>query len=589
MATLTEALLIALDHHRSGRLFEAETLYRRILEVEPEQPDALQLLGVLIAGASRLSEASAMLRRSVAVRPGAAAYSNLGGVLQMAARPTEAAVAYGRALLLDPGLADAHASRAAVLRSLGQADVAADSAARALMLDPAHADALVNRADALSGLGKAAEAEAMARRAARVRDSAAAQLTLGSALALLDRLEEAEAALRSALSRRPDYAEAWENLGTVLTKQHRFGEALSAFSEAEALRPGPSLWMARGTALVAMARPVEALTDFDRALPTRPNDAGLHWNLGFTRLMAGDLAGGWSEFEWRRRDRNAKPPWRDFPQPTWRGEDIAGRTILLYAEQGFGDTLQFLRYVPQVVARGARVILEVQPLLGCLMAGVEGVEKVIALGDPLPPFDVECPLMSLPRAFGTVLETIPAEVPYLRPDPERVERWRDRLVGPEGLRVGLVWAGNPNFKHDRLRSPRLSGLRRVLDVPGVRFFGLQKGPGRADLTGSDLPAAFTDLGPEIRDFADTAAIMAGLDLVISSCTGPAHLAGALGVPLWIALPFSPDWRWMLGRDDSPWYPSARLFRQHRPGRWDDVAERMALALQEMAARPSFSA
>lgn len=582
MATLTEALLIALDHHRAGRRFEAETLYRRILEVEPEQADALQLLGVLIAGDGRLSEASALLRQSVAARPGAAAYSNLGGVLHMAGKPAEAECAYGRALRCDPGLADAHASRAAVLRTLGRADLAAQSATTALCLDPAHADALVNRADALSGLGRAEAAEAVARRAIRLRDTAAAQLTLGSALALLDRLEAAEAALRDALSRRPDYGEAWENLGSVLVKQHRFGESLNAFSEAEALRPGPSLWMARGTALVAMARPVEALADFDRALAVRPNDAGLHWNRGFTRLMAGDFTGGWPEFEWRRQDRNAKPPWRDFPQPTWRGEDIAGRTILLYAEQGFGDTLQFLRYVPLVVARGARVVLEVQPQLTCLMDGIAGVAQVLAVGDPLPPFDVECPLMSLPRAFGTVEETIPALVPYLHPDPERIGRWNGRLSGDSGLRVGLVWAGNPNFKHDRLRSPRLSGLKRVLEVPGVRFFGLQKGPGRSDLDGVDLPPAFTDLGPEIRDFADTAAIMTGLDLVISSCTGPAHLAGALGVPLWVALPFSPDWRWMLGREDSPWYPAARLFRQHRPGRWDDVAERMAQALRDLA-------
>jgi len=262
------------------------------------------------------------------------------------------------------------------------------------------------------------------------------------------------------------------------------------------------------------------------------------------------------------------------------GEDIAGRTILLYAEQGLGDTLQFVRYAPQVAARGARVLLEVQPPLVSVLSGLQGVERVIARGEPLPDFDVECPLMSLPRAFGTTLGNVPT-APYLRPDSQRAAHWRERLRGGEGLKVGLVWAGNPRFPGDRLRSPRLEGLRAVLDVPGVRFFGLQKGPGREDLERVPVPDGFTDLGPEIDDFADTAAIMANLDLVISSCTGPAHLAGALGVPLWVVLPYSPDWRWLTAREDSPWYPTARLFRQSRVGDWADVAERAADALRAL--------
>jgi len=218
------------------------------------------------------------------------------------------------------------------------------------------------------------------------------------------------------------------------------------------------------------------------------------------------------------------------------------------------------------------------------MQGVAGAAQVIARGDPLPPFDLECPLMSLPRAFATVVDGVPADIPYLRPDPLRVARWRDRL-GPHGaLRVGLVWAGNPRFPGDVERSPKLAGLRGLLDVPGCRFYGLQMGPGRADLADAVLPDSFTDLGPEIADFADTAAIMANLDIVVSSCTGPAHLAGALGVPLWLALPFSPDWRWLTGRDDSPWYPTARLFRQPAPGDWSSVAGRMAAELALSAQR-----
>ncbi|MCW2236255.1 tetratricopeptide repeat protein [Azospirillum canadense] len=589
MATITEALLAAVDHHQAGRLNEAATLYARILEADPEQPDAAQLLGVLYAQAGHAAKGVGLLRRSLASRPDSAGgQSNLGGALHSLGDAAGAEDAFRRALRLDPGLADAHASRAGALRALGRAGEGAASAARALALDPIHAEALANRADSLLALRRAPAAEMAARRALAVRPAfPEAQMALGSALAAQHRWDGAEVAYRAALACRPRLAEAWENLGALLAKLGRFDESLAAFAEAEALRPGPSLWAARGTALVAMARPAEALADIDRALAARPQDAGLHWNRGFARLLAGDYAGGWPEFDWRRHDQGAEPPWRTFPQPTWSGpgagEDIAGRTILLYAEQGLGDTLQFMRYVPLVAARGARVILEVQPPLLSVLEGMEGADRVIARGDPLPPFDLECPLMSLPRALGTTLDRVPAVVPYLRPDPVRAAAWKERLREGEGLRVGprvgLVWAGNPRFPGDRLRSPRLEGLRPVLDVPGVRFFGLQKGPGREDLEGAPLPAAFTDLGPEIADFADTAAIMANLDLVISSCTGPAHLAGALGVPLWVVLPFSPDWRWLLDRQDSPWYPTARLFRQDRVGDWRTVAGRVAEALR----------
>lgn len=588
MATITEALLAAFDHHQAGRLNEAATLYTRILEADPEQPDAAQLLGVLYAQAGHPAEGARLLRRSLAARPeSAGTQSNLAGALHTLGDPAGAEAAYRRALRLDPTLADAHASRAGALRSLGRAEEGERSAARALALDPAHAEALVNLADSRLARRQSVSAETAARRALAVRDELrgglpAGHMALGSALAAQNRFDEAEAAYRAALAGNPRYGEAWENLGALLAKLGRFDESLDAFAEAERLRPGPSLWAARGTALVAMAHPAEALADFDRALAARPNDAGLRWNRGFARLLAGDYSGGWPEFDWRRHDGRAEPPWRPFPQPTWTGEDIAGRTILLYAEQGLGDTLQFVRYVPLVAARGARVLLEVQRPLVTVLSGLPGVERVIARGDPLPDFDLECPLMSLPRAFGTRLDDVPATVPYLHPDPARTARWRDRMAREgEGLRVGLVWAGNPRFPGDRLRSPRLEGLRAVLDVPGVRLFGLQKGPGREDLERVALPASFTDLGREVADFADTAAIMANLDLVISSCTGPAHLAGALGVPLWVVLPFSPDWRWLLNRDDSPWYPTARLFRQDRVGHWTGVAARVAAALRDL--------
>ncbi|SMH33495.1 tetratricopeptide repeat protein [Azospirillum agricola] len=580
MATIHEALLIALDHHRAGRLNDAATLYRRVLEADSGQPDAWQFLGVLHAQSGRAATGRAMLHRAAALRPdGAGTHSNLAGVLQTLGESAAAEASYRRTLRLAPTLADAHAGRASALRALSRADMARDSAIRALALEPAHGEALANAADALLACHQPDDAEAAARRALRMRpDLTAAWMTLGSALTMADRWEEAVPAYRTALALDPRYGEAWENWAALLAKLGRFGESLAGFDRAEALRPSPLLWVTRGIAKMAMARPAEALTDFDRALESRPDDSGLRWNRGFARLLIGDYAGAWPEVEHRRADTRTELPWRTFPQPTWRGEDVAGRTLLLYAEQGFGDTLQFVRYAPLAAARGARVLLEVQPQLVRLLSGLPGVERVFGRGEPLPDFDLECPLMSLPRAFATEPDSVPA-APYLRPDPAQARRWRDRIGDGEALKVGLVWAGNPRFPGDRLRSPRLEGMRAVLDVPGVRVFGLQAGPGRADLEGADLPPGFTDLGPELKDFTDTAAIMANLDLVISSCTAPAHLAGALGVPLWVVLPFSPDWRWLLDREDSPWYPTARLFRQTRVGDWASVGRRVADALR----------
>ncbi|WP_114861921.1 tetratricopeptide repeat protein [Azospirillum brasilense] len=590
MATIIEALLAAIDHHQSGRLAEAAILYGRILEADPEQPDAAQFLGVLHAQTGRPADGARLLRRALALRPDSAGgQSNLAGALQTMGDAAGAEAVYARALRLDPLLADAHASRAGALRDLNRVPEAARSAQRALALLPASVDALVNLAETALAGRRGEEAERAARRAAALAPaSPAAWMMLGSACAALKRWDEAEAAYRAALDLAPGYGAAWGNLGSLLAGLGRFDEALAAFAAAEEHGfSGASLWSARGNAWLAMARPMEALADFDRVLQARPGDAGMRWNRGFARLLAGDCEGGWPEFDWRRHDARAEPPWRRFAQPTWTGGDIAGRTILLYAEQGLGDTLQFVRYVPLVAARGARVILEVQRPLMSVLSGLPGVERLIARGDPLPDFDLECPLMSLPRAFGTRLDDVPAAVPYLRPDPQRVAAWSARLAhgqvtGGPGLRVGLVWAGNPRFPGDALRSPRLAGLRPVLDVPGMRFFGLQKGPGREDLERVAMPGSFTDLGPDIADFSDTAAIMANLDLVISSCTGPAHLAGALGVPVWVVLPLSPDWRWLLEREDSPWYPTARLFRQTRVGDWREVAGRVADALRAAA-------
>lgn len=586
MATITEALAAALHLMDAGRRADAARICISIIEADPECATAANLLGVLYVDSGRTDRASVFFRWAVCCQPQVSAYqSNVANVLCQIERFVTADHAYRRAAMLDPLAPDPPANRARALRALGRPADAAAGCRAALVLDPAHADALHNLSDALLALGAAEPAARWAGRAAAVRPGPGALSLRGAALTALHRWEEAEASLRAALRLSPRAADAWQNLGALLARAGREADALAAFAEAAAAGPTPSFDAQRAGALLALGRAGEAAAAFDRALEARPQDAGLRWNRAFARLLAGDWARGWEDFEARRLDDRAEPPWRRFPQPAWNGEDPAGRTILLYAEQGFGDTIQMLRYVPLVAARGARVVLEVQPALRGLAAGVEGVAVLVARGEPLPPFDLECPLMSLPRVFATTPGHVPGTVPYLRPDPERVARWRAELGeggGPKvGPRVGLVWAGNPRFPGDRLRSPRLAALRPLLDTPGVRFFGLQMGEGRDDLERVAVPDPFVDLGPRIADFADTAAIVANLDLVISSCTAPAHLAGALGVPLWLALPRAPDWRWLLGREDSPWYPTARLFRQGRVGDWSDVAERMRVALEAL--------
>jgi hypothetical protein len=348
----------------------------------------------------------------------------------------------------------------------------------------------------------------------------------------------------SALASRPDYAEAHASRGVALYDLKRFDEALASYDDAIALRP-----------------------DY----------ADAHFFKSLSSLVTGDFERGWIEYEWRRKAPAARITERVFPQPLWLGEDdIAGKTILLHSEQGFGDSIQFCRYAPLVAARGARVIMEVEEPLEELMTGLAGVTGVVAKGAPLPEFDVQCPLPSLPRAFRTRREAIPSSTPYLRVPKQALEYW-DALLGVKrGPRIGLAWAGNTKHVRDRERSIGLNGLLPLLDVEAT-FVSLQKEV-RADDLGALTNCNMLQFGREIGDFSDTAALIAQLDLVISVDTSVAHLAGALGKPVWVLLTYAPDWRWLLDRDDSPWYPTARLFRQGDSRAWDGVIGRVRDAL-----------
>jgi hypothetical protein len=353
---------------------------------------------------------------------------------------------------------------------------------------------------------------------------------------------------------------------------------LASYDRAVSLRPHyADAHNNRGQSLRDVKRYEEALASYDAALAVQPGHVMAHCNSAAVRLLLGDFKRGWSDYEWRWKKASVVRSNRNFPQPQWRGEDIAGKTILLHSEQGFGDTIQFCRYVPLVVARSAQVVFEVQAQLHALMAGIPGAAQVVARGSPLPAFDVHCPMLSLPLAFGTELGTIPAERAYLSVPEEKARNWRMRLAAERRCLVGLAWSGSRGHEEDRKRSIALDTLLPLLDSDAT-IVSLQKDVRSADAAVLNARSDILHFGDEWHDFSDTAALISQLDLVISVDTSVAHLAAALGKPTWLLLPEVPDFRWLLGREDSPWYPAMRLFRQDEHRDWESVIARVRDAL-----------
>ncbi|WP_448205822.1 tetratricopeptide repeat protein [Azospirillum sp. sgz302134] len=583
-------LAAGLAHHGAGRRVEAEAAYRRVLAARPDQPDALHLLGVLALQDGKPATAADLMAQSIRHHPGnPACLSNLASALRRLGRHGEALACCRRALALDPGFGDVLNNLANVLTDRGEHAQAATALRRLLRLKPLLTEPRVPLAQALILDGRAGDAvEELMTLLGMTPLSAAAYATLGLACRRLGRLEEAVGHYRCALGFAPGDAGVLNNLGVTLQDLGRLDEAAACFRQSIAAQPdGAHAYLNLGLAARDAMLVDEAVGAARTAVRLAPALAEAHTALGFGLLLKGELEEGFAEYEWRSRMADFPSPRRSFPSPAWDGRDITGRTLLVHDEQGVGDTIMLARYAPLLQASGIRVFVECNTQLVRLLSAMPGVAGVVGRFDALPPHDVHVALASLPHRLGTMLYTIPANVPYLRPEPALAAAWAERLSGTRDLKVGLVWAGNPEFKADRIRSPRLKGFLPLLETPGVTFFGLQKGPGRRDLeTVGPLPASFmdvfTDLGPEIADFADTAAIMANLDLVISSCTAPAHLAGALGRPVWTVLPFAPDWRWLDAGLCTPWYPTMRLFRQDRRGDWTPVMARVRNALQAIA-------
>jgi tetratricopeptide (TPR) repeat protein len=521
--------------------------------------------------------------RVVAVRPDyVQAHANRGDILNRLERFEEALASYDRAVAIHPDFADAHANRANVLHALKRFDEAMASHDRALALRPDLAEAHTNRGSTLHELMWFDEALASHDRALALRpDYTEAHYNRGNALHKLKRFAEALASYERALALRPDFVEALANRGVALDGLNRFEEALASYDRALAVRPDyAKAFVDQGDSLCELRRFEEALASYDRAIELRPDYAEAHGHEAMWRMLIGDFERGWQKLEWAWiavRQRNAK---RIFWQPQLFGSnELKGKTVLVHAEQGFGDIIQFCRYVPLVAERGARVILEVYETLCELMGTLPGVAQIVTAGEPLPDFDMHCPLLSLPLALGAGSATIVSQTPYLRASPQAVTDWNERL-GPRGRpRIGLAWSGRPSHDNDHNRSMKLGSFLPPLAGFDATYVSLLKDV-RADdapvLQGSDV----LDFSKELKTYTDTAALIANLDLVISVDTSVAHLAGALAKPLWILLPFTPDWRWLLDRDDSPWYPTARLFRQDETRGWDSVMARVRAALDD---------
>jgi len=555
--SVPQTLALAVQHYQKGDFPQAEQLFGQILQVDPGHLDAMKLLGVILHRSGRQQAAMEHIMRALKINPDfAAGHYNLGIMLREAGKLEEAAASFREAIRLQPDSAPAH----------------------------------VNLAEALIALpdqARRAEAVSICQQALRLKpDYAGAHYNLGLALYKLGRLEEAVSSYRETLRLKPDFAEAYNNLGAALHEQGRIEEAVSSYREA--IRCNPAFTAAHanlGRSLCGVGKLEEALNSCEQAIRLNPEYVAAHFNRAICWLLLGDFERGWPEFEWRWKTEEAVPP--PFPRAPWDGSSLTGRTILLHAEQGLGDTIQFVRYASLVKKRGGTVLVRCPQALVRLLSTARGIDRLIPENSPVPAFDVEAALLSLPKVFGTSLATIPAEIPYLFVDPELAEQWRRELERYPGFRIGIAWQGNPKHTNDRQRSFPLEHFAPVAGLDGVRLFSLQKGPGQEQLPRLGDRFAVVDLasrlGESADSFMDAAAVMKNLDLVITVDSAVAHLAGALGVPVWVALPVARDWRWLLEREDSPWYPTMRLFRQRRCGDWAEVFEWIAAELQGLVA------
>jgi len=537
--------------HRQGRLRDAEKIYTRVLKAAPDHFDTLNLLGTVKAQLGRMGEAQRLLSAAVRINPRApAAWMNLGEALQALKQKQEALECFDKARGLAPGDVDILNRHANALLSAERPRDALAEFQEVLARAPQHVEARINCGIAHAALGDP-----------------------DAAFAEFDR----------ALAIAPGHPVAQYNRGVALYDLRRYADAIAAQDAVLAAAPEHAgAWFNRGRALAALNRLDAAVDSYGKAAALRKDDADAQFMTALALLTLGDYRRGFEQYESRWR-RTGMPPQQSRGRPLWRGEyPLARKTILVHAEQGLGDTIQFARYVPLLAEMGARVVLEVQSELAPLMASLEGAAAIIARGETPPPFDVHCPLGSLPLAFKTAPATVPAKTPYLAADEAHVAKWTARLAALASPRIAIAWSGNASHMNDRNRSLPFEGLAPLSSMP-ARFISIQRDVREEDAAALVAATRVTHVGAELADFSDTAAVIALADLVVTVDTAVAHLTGAIGRPVWVLLPFAPDWRWTLTGETTPWYPTARLFRQTALGDWDGVIARIGAELKRLLA------
>ena len=547
-----QALQEAVSLHQQGRLRDAEKLYARALKAAPDNFDALHLLGLIKAQSGQMGEAFRLMSAALKINPNAPdALINIANVLHALKRDTEALACLDKALAMRPGDLEALLQRANTLAALNRPQEAIACFDAILARDPRRADARLNRGNALATMGRHAQA-----------------------------LTDFDAVLAQA----PNHIEALYNRGTAQLDLGRPAEALADFERVLAQAQNHTrAWNNRGRALQSLNRHADASASFEKAIALEPDYADAHSNLALSLLTLGDLRRGFAEYEWRWRRAGMPDARRGNRGRLWLGEFPLGqRTILLSAEQGLGDSIQFVRYAPLLARGGAKVVLEVQPELKTLLGGIAGIESCYARGETLPACDVYCPLGSLPLALKTEPSTIPADIPYLRPDDAHLAKWRPAVEALPGKRVAIAWAGHARHPNDRNRSLDLKLLEPLFGIEGVSFVSIQRELRDDDAALLARHANVTHLGAGLADMADTAAVIALADLTIAVDTSVVHLAGAMSRETWVLLPYAPDWRWTLTGTHSAWYPQMRLFRQPAPGDWPSVIAETRDALLRIA-------
>jgi len=583
VSDIAQIMATAAEHRQEGRLDQARTLYEQVLELHADHPDALHNLGLMAYEAHDWEPAQAYLKRAIITHPRVPEFYNTYGViLAGAGLIDQALLAYTQATTLRPSYTDAYNNMALALSTQGHHVKAVEHLKQAIKHRPDSAITYYNLANTLHHLDSDHDAIDHYQQALRLDPNLVqAHVNLASLLQQKSRYAEAIACYKQALDVLPDHPNIWHDLGNALKACGDYDEAISAFKQALSLDARyAQAHNSLGVAYKESGQCDRAIASYDRAITLQPDYADAHWNRTLALLLKGDLAEGWTHYQAHYEALKTRAIHPKDDHPLWHGEPLNGQRILVRFEQGLGDNLQFIRYLPLVKQRGGTVIYQAKPALHALLKGFEGIDELIEVTpDPhvYADYDVQISLMDLPRVFNTTMDNIPGSGPYLKPDPERIPTWQGTF-GPSGMKVGLVWAGSPYHRNDRNRSCQINAMAPLSQTQGAHFYGLQTGAASQEAqTHPDIH--FHNLGHRLHDLSDTAAAIAHLDLVISVDTAVLHLAGALGKPAWGLLPYAPDWRWMLDRTDTPWYPTLRLFRQPRPGDWITVFDQVARTLQ----------